>query len=206
MYSYGCRYSHLLRCRRPWGVFLLKDEGVLSMSEFSRSSREAVDTSDDNVVSMREYLLRQDDEPLDPTELADEEVVEQFLSQLSHPSALRPSSELGEYIQRIIKPRSKDSLSGQDQAWRDRMLELMIEVDLLSDDELQLLLVSDPILQEIFTRLSATRVRAKELAEERAALVLLREVRAGSFLRNETTPAGDNRWSALINRLISIEN
>ncbi|MDB5165646.1 MAG: hypothetical protein JWM00_536 [Candidatus Saccharibacteria bacterium] len=176
------------------------------MSEFSRSSREAVDTSDDNVVSMREYLLRQDDEPLDPTELADEEVVEQFLSQLSHPSALRPSSELGEYIQRIIKPRSKDSLSGQDQAWRDRMLELMIEVDLLSDDELQLLLVSDPILQEIFTRLSATRVRAKELAEERAALVLLREVRAGSFLRNETTPAGDNRWSALINRLISIEN
>lgn len=175
------------------------------MSELSRPSQEPVDTSDDNVVSMEEYLSRQDDEFLDPTELADEEIVEQFLSQLSHPSAMRPSNELGEYIQRIIKPRSNDTLSPQDQAWRDRLLELMTDVDLLSEDELQLLLVSDPILQEIYTRLSATRARAKEFAEERAALVLLREVRAGSFLRNETTPAGDARWSTLIDRLISVE-
>lgn len=175
------------------------------MSELSRPSQEPANTSDDNVVSMEDYLSRQEDESPDPTELADNEIVEQFLSQLSHPSASRPSSELGEYIQRIIKPRAKDTLSSQDQAWRDRMLELMTDVDLLSEDELQLLLASDTILQEIFTRLSATRARAKELTEERAAMVLLREVRAGTFLREETTQAGDARWSALIDRLISIE-
>lgn len=174
------------------------------MSEFS-SSHEMGD-DDDNIVSIEEYLSNHEDESLDPTELADEEVVEQFLSQLSHPSAYRPSGELGEYIQRIIKARSNDGLSNQDQAWRDRMLELMVDIDLMDEGDLEVLLASDPILSMIYQRLSTTRTKSKEFAEERAALILLREVRAGSFLRNETTSTGDARWLSLIDRLIASEN
>lgn len=141
-------------------------------------------------------------ESIKPNELSDKDIVDQFLSQFSHPSAYRQSSELGEYIQDVLGSRNASSITETDVAWRARIRGLMINVDDLHDDELDQLLNIDEVLKELYDTLKSTRDRAKELREERKALLLLRELRAGVTLGNIDTSEYDNqRWHSLVRRL-----
>lgn len=142
-------------------------------------------------------------EYIQPDELSDVEIVDQFLAQLSHPSARRQSSELGEYLQSVLGGRNSSNMTEEDEAWRSRITGLMIDVDELHDDELTQLLATDEVLRELYDSLRATKEKAKELKEERRALLLLRELRAGITMRNiPTSEFHEQRWHSLVNRLV----
>lgn len=142
------------------------------------------------------------DEYIKPEELTNEEIVDQFLAQMTHPSAHRQSSELGEYLQSILGGRNSSTIPESENVWQGKIKDIMIDIDDLHDDELSQLLASDEVLRRLYDTLKFTRDRAKELKEERKALLLLRELRAGIIMGNiATTEFHEQRWHGLIGRL-----
>lgn len=134
-------------------------------------------------------------EQLNPADISDQEAVQFFFSEVLHPSNQR---KVGIVVQRMIGDRDSDGLTEIDQQWRKRMSEIMIDADDLDDESLD----ADTPLRTIDATLRSTRERARDLVDERRALRVLRDLRAGVTTREGLDRVRDDaRWGELIRKL-----
>ncbi len=149
---------------------------------------------------------RESSEYIEPSELSDAEMIEVFLSQLSHPSIrMRSSREVGDFVASLLSPVIDDEPTSQQIAWRQRMMGLMVDVDNLDIDQLDDWLARDKPLRAIYSALRQTKDDYEDKAAERVALKELRHLRGGVIHRQETNPYDDERWLQLTEKLAGLK-
>lgn len=154
-----------------------------------------------------EEIYPDNEEYIDPETLDDYDAYDVFFSELSHFSARRETGvQTAEHIRTILGLRLKDELSDEAIAWRTRMMKLMkYDSDRLSDKKIDELRLSgekyDEPFATIFNTLIATRDNAEQLAEERKALLLLKDLRIGAIVAGYTTDEANKKWMDVLARL-----
>lgn len=139
---------------------------------------------------------------LNPDELDNKAAIDMFLSMTTHPSVSQSSQQRAKRVNQLISERARDDLTDEDIAWRARFGTIMTDVDSYDDARLEKLLGRDVYMREMYQWLTESRERAKDLAEERSAVLALRGLRATvveARLLQETRE--DNRWARLVHGL-----
>jgi hypothetical protein len=145
-----------------------------------------------------DYLVR-----IDPIELVNEDAEAFLLGTLSHPGEnYSPSAKLAERIHNLLGNSVRNNLTPKDVEWRKRMMAIMVDLEAYHPDEFDFLISTDPVLRELHAAFKETGGKAAELREQRNALELLKEFRAGLVIHESYDQTSNKKWHRLIHRLV----
>lgn len=146
---------------------------------------------------------KKDENYFDPNDIGDQEVVDRFLAQFYHPGALKRSSdELGVYVRELLSGEMQTPASPAQIDWRKRVVDLMVDVGGIDDSTFDHWAVVDGPFRDIFSALRRTYDNSKDVVNERKALILLLNLRAGVLERDDASRNSDEYWQNLVVRLV----